>query len=145
MQVALDEALFGPLHVLGFFTFMTKAEGGSWQVSLSVFSQHDLYASHLGGKIIKLEGATPRGISSQGFANSQPNCPGVWNKMKLFGFSLGYFKGCATLCRMSAIRSNVTSCRPIWQSWLSGLHTRPSILQRSLFATSSSLSTQAAS
>lgn len=34
MQVALDEALFGPLHVLGFFTFMTKAEGGSWQVCL---------------------------------------------------------------------------------------------------------------
>lgn len=32
VQVALDEALFGPLHVLGFFTFMTKAEGGSWQV-----------------------------------------------------------------------------------------------------------------
>ena len=34
VQVALDEALFGPLHVLGFFTFMTKAEGGSWQVLL---------------------------------------------------------------------------------------------------------------
>jgi len=30
-KVAVDEAVFGPLHVLGFFTFMTKAEGGSWK------------------------------------------------------------------------------------------------------------------
>lgn len=28
----MDELMFGPLHVLGFFTFMTKAEGGTWQV-----------------------------------------------------------------------------------------------------------------
>ena len=32
MQVAADELIFGPLHVLSFFAWMVKAEGGSWQV-----------------------------------------------------------------------------------------------------------------
>ena len=31
-SVVLDEGIFGPLHVLGFFAFMTKAEGGNWEV-----------------------------------------------------------------------------------------------------------------
>ncbi len=33
-KVVLDEGLFGPIHVLGFFAYMTLAEGGSWQVRL---------------------------------------------------------------------------------------------------------------
>lgn len=33
-KVVLDEGLFGPIHVLGFFTYMTLAEGGSWEVRL---------------------------------------------------------------------------------------------------------------
>ena len=53
--MAADELLFGPLHVLGFFTFMTKAEGGSWQVSTSCqwqqtscrrFAQQDTESSY---------------------------------------------------------------------------------------------------
>lgn len=31
-KVLLDEGLFGPIHVLGFFAYMTLAEGGSWEV-----------------------------------------------------------------------------------------------------------------
>lgn len=31
-QVALDELTFGPLHVGVFFAFMTKAQGGTWEV-----------------------------------------------------------------------------------------------------------------
>ena len=31
-KVVLDEGVFGPIHVLGFFAYMTVAEGGSWQV-----------------------------------------------------------------------------------------------------------------
>ncbi|KAK9806218.1 hypothetical protein WJX72_005796 [[Myrmecia] bisecta] len=30
-KVACDELIFGPLHVLSFFAFMVKAEGGSWK------------------------------------------------------------------------------------------------------------------
>lgn len=37
-KVAADEGLFGPLHVLGFFAFMTKAEGGSWQARPPFYS-----------------------------------------------------------------------------------------------------------
>ena len=33
-KVVGDEILFGPVHVAGFFAFMTAAEGGSWQVRL---------------------------------------------------------------------------------------------------------------
>lgn len=29
-KVAADTAIFGPLHVLGYFTHMTLGEGGSW-------------------------------------------------------------------------------------------------------------------
>ena len=32
LQVAADELTFGPLHVATFFSFMTLAQGGSWQV-----------------------------------------------------------------------------------------------------------------
>ena len=32
-KVVLDEGLFGPIHVLGFFAYMTLAEGGTWEVS----------------------------------------------------------------------------------------------------------------
>ena len=35
-KVALDEGVFGPIHVLGFFAYMTLVEGGSWQVSNTV-------------------------------------------------------------------------------------------------------------
>ncbi len=31
-KVVGDEVVFGPVHVAGFFAFMTAAEGGSWQV-----------------------------------------------------------------------------------------------------------------
>ena len=31
-KVVLDEGVFGPIHVLGFFAYMTLAEGGSWKV-----------------------------------------------------------------------------------------------------------------
>lgn len=31
-KVVLDEGVFGPIHVLGFFAYMTLVEGGSWQV-----------------------------------------------------------------------------------------------------------------
>ena len=31
-KVATDEAVFGPLHVAGFYAFVTAGEGGSWQV-----------------------------------------------------------------------------------------------------------------
>ena len=34
-KVVLDEGVFGPIHVLGFFAYMTLVEGGSWQVRLS--------------------------------------------------------------------------------------------------------------
>lgn len=30
-KVVGDEVVFGPVHVAGFFAFMTAAEGGSWQ------------------------------------------------------------------------------------------------------------------
>ncbi|KAK9916265.1 hypothetical protein WJX75_000679 [Coccomyxa subellipsoidea] len=30
-KVVLDEGLFGPIHVLGFFAYMTLAEGGTWE------------------------------------------------------------------------------------------------------------------
>ncbi len=33
-KVVLDEGLFGPIHVLGFFAYMTLAEGGSWEVCI---------------------------------------------------------------------------------------------------------------
>ena len=33
-KVVLDEGVFGPIHVLGFFAYMTLAEGGSWQVRI---------------------------------------------------------------------------------------------------------------
>ena len=33
-KVVLDEGVFGPIHVLGFFAYMTLVEGGSWQVRL---------------------------------------------------------------------------------------------------------------
>jgi hypothetical protein len=33
-KVALDEGVFGPIHVLGFFAYMTLVEGGTWQVSM---------------------------------------------------------------------------------------------------------------
>lgn len=36
-KVVLDEGVFGPIHVLGFFAYMTVVEGGSWQVCLSSF------------------------------------------------------------------------------------------------------------
>lgn len=32
-KVIGDELLFGPVHVAGYFAWMTLAEGGSWQVS----------------------------------------------------------------------------------------------------------------
>ncbi len=32
-KVVLDEGVFGPIHVLGFFAYMTMVEGGSWQVA----------------------------------------------------------------------------------------------------------------
>lgn len=32
-KVLGDELLFGPIHVGGYFAWMTLAEGGSWQVS----------------------------------------------------------------------------------------------------------------
>jgi len=35
-KVVLDEGVFGPIHVLGFFAYMTLAEGGSWQVRISL-------------------------------------------------------------------------------------------------------------
>lgn len=38
-KVVLDEGVFGPIHVLGFFAYMTMVEGGSWQVCMSC-SQH---------------------------------------------------------------------------------------------------------
>lgn len=31
-KVALDEGVFGPIHVLGFFAYATLAEGGTLQV-----------------------------------------------------------------------------------------------------------------
>ena len=31
-KIVLDEGLFGPIHVLGFFAYMTIAEGGTWEV-----------------------------------------------------------------------------------------------------------------
>lgn len=31
-KVAIDLAIFGSLHVIGFFAYLTLAEGGSWQV-----------------------------------------------------------------------------------------------------------------
>lgn len=31
-KLLLDLSIFGALHVLGFFTYLTLAEGGSWQV-----------------------------------------------------------------------------------------------------------------
>lgn len=33
-KVVLDEGLFGPIHVLGFFAYMTLAEGSNWQACL---------------------------------------------------------------------------------------------------------------
>ena len=36
-KVVLDEGVFGPIHVLGFFAYMTVVEGGSWQVCSSSF------------------------------------------------------------------------------------------------------------
>ncbi len=32
VQVVLDLSIFGTIHVVGFFTYLTLAEGGSWQV-----------------------------------------------------------------------------------------------------------------
>lgn len=37
-KVLGDELLFGPIHVGGYFAWMTLAEGGSWQVSFSNLS-----------------------------------------------------------------------------------------------------------
>ena len=39
-KVVLDEGVFGPIHVLGFFAYMTLAEGGSWQVCRSSSPVH---------------------------------------------------------------------------------------------------------
>lgn len=38
-KVLGDELLFGPIHVGGYFAWMTLAEGGSWQVIELEFSQ----------------------------------------------------------------------------------------------------------
>ena len=38
-KVLGDELLFGPIHVGGYFAWMTLAEGGSWQVSETELSQ----------------------------------------------------------------------------------------------------------
>jgi hypothetical protein len=35
-KVVLDEGLFGPIHVLGFFAYMTLVEGGTWEVRCDV-------------------------------------------------------------------------------------------------------------
>lgn len=32
MQVALDEIIFTPVHIAAFFSFLTAAEGGNWEV-----------------------------------------------------------------------------------------------------------------
>ena len=31
-QVALDEVIFTPVHIAAFFSFLTAAEGGNWEV-----------------------------------------------------------------------------------------------------------------
>jgi hypothetical protein len=31
-QVALDEFIFTPVHIAAFFSFLTAAEGGNWEV-----------------------------------------------------------------------------------------------------------------
>ena len=33
LQVVLDLGIFGVIHVVGFFTCLTLAEGGTWQVT----------------------------------------------------------------------------------------------------------------
>lgn len=38
-QVALDEVIFTPVHIAAFFSFLTAAEGGNWEVRSHCF-QH---------------------------------------------------------------------------------------------------------
>ena len=46
-KVVLDEGVFGPIHVLGFFAYMTLAEGGSWQVRISLRHPTKVFSSPL--------------------------------------------------------------------------------------------------
>ena len=39
-QVALDEFIFTPVHIAAFFSFLTAAEGGNWEVRAHRYNRH---------------------------------------------------------------------------------------------------------
>ena len=39
-QVALDEFMFTPVHIAAFFSFLTAAEGGNWEVRAHRYNRH---------------------------------------------------------------------------------------------------------
>lgn len=53
-QVVIDEVVFTPLHIAAFFSFLTAAEGGNWQVGAAAHWHRSIVALH----------TLPRGSSS---------------------------------------------------------------------------------